>query len=83
MRHTERDMVQKRQYVCSAEAAAGASRPATEIMCGPDTFSNPPDDKKGEGEKKKRLFVKAQTEHEEEWVCFSLVSVDRGCELLS
>jgi len=33
----------------------------------------------------KSLFVKVQTEHEEGWVCFSLVSVDGGWgrELLS
>lgn len=46
-------MVEDRQCVCTAEDAAGASPPATEIMlCGPDTLSNLLDDKKEEGKKK-------------------------------
>ncbi len=73
-RSPEKDKGTQRQTdVCSAEAAAAP--PATEIICSLDTFSNLPDDKKKRG--KKRLFVKTQTEHEEGWVCFSLVSVDR------
>lgn len=43
-RHRERQMVDNHQHVCSAEAAAGPS--ATEIICGPDTSSTLPDDKK-------------------------------------
>lgn len=49
-------MVKSRRYICSAEAAAGASPPATEIMCGPDTFSNLPGDEGGKKKKGEGLF---------------------------
>lgn len=64
--------LESHQYVCSEAQETGP-----EIMCGPDTFSNVLGDKN----KKKlggNLFVQAQTNHQEEWVCFSLVSVDRA-----
>lgn len=67
----------KRKKVTQGERwlTTGASPPASGTMRRPDTFSNLPDDKE---KKKMKLFVTAQTGHKEEWVCFALVSVDRG-----